>query len=825
MIDARNFDHIILSGYTTTEQYTSPNTGRDRVNPINRNRNSHGNTLITQLGMAITSFRQHSETEFVYLEFISEKDCLLAFDSFEDGRSGDHRFISSKLEKVTIDGQEYERYRACVYLNTNGISKFLNKIQTYLNPENDSELGNPRNTKLLNNIAEIQQATLASFWQEDEIEFPNQNQEVWWEIWLRREDTRNDVREDEGIINMFFDNIIEVAERRLLFPEHIVRMVKTTARILSTTILYSDKLAELRKPKEAADFFTGLESDDANDWVQDLKGRTIDRTTDDSVIVCILDTGVNRGHPLLENFLPEGNMDSVQPEWGTADTHRHGHGTPMAGSILYGDLTDIIQDTSDIEIFHRLESIKLIHPDNPHQPELYGAVMEEAVARATILNSSKKRVITMAITAKDGRDRGKPSSWSSAVDKIAFGEEGTSNDKSMFCVSGGNTEINDASQYPRKNFDESIHDPAQAFNALTIGAYTQKTVIDQNLFRGATPLVNAGGMSPSNSTSLTWDNSWAIKPELVLEGGNYGVHNNGLIDPDSLRLLSVGKNFLTDPFYSFGDTSGATGIASRYAALLTSQYPTLWPETIKGLLVHSSNWTSEMLGNRNINELSRADFKELLRIFGYGVPNFQKAVRSANNSLTLIAQETLTPYRVDGSTVKTNDMHLHELPWPADVLTSLFDSEVTLTVTLCYFIEPNPGNKQYTQSYYYQSHGLRFKMIDAGESFENFRERVNREARSEEINVPYPGESWIIGAQVRDKGSIHKDMWKGNAAELATRNIIAINPVNGWWKTRKKLERYNNTVRYSLIISIDSPNIDIDLYTPVINQIDISIQS
>lgn len=821
----RNLEHIILSGYVSTEQYTSPNTGRDRVNPIDRNRNSHGNALMTQLGMAVTSFRQHSDNDFVYLEFISERDCLLAFDSFEDGRSGDHRFVSSKLEKVIIDGQEYKLYRACVYLNTNGISKFLNKIEAYLNPDKDSPLGNPRNTKLLNNIAAIQQATLASFWQEDEIEFPDQDEEVWWEIWLRREDTQNDTLEDESVVNTFLDYLIEVAERRLLFPEHIVRMVRTTARTLSTTILYSDKLAELRKPKEAADFFTGLESEDANDWVQDLKTRTINTTTDDSVIVCILDTGVNRGHPLLEDFLPEGNMDSIKSEWGTADTHSHGHGTPMAGSVLYGDLTDIIQDTSNIEIFHRLESVKLIHPNNPHQPELYGAVTEEAVARAIILNPSNKRVITMAITATDGRDKGKPSSWSSAVDKIAFGEEGISNDKSTFCVSGGNTVINDASEYPSKNFEESIHDPGQAFNVLTIGAYTIKTVIDQNRFRGATPLVNAGGMSPSNSTSLTWDNGWAIKPELVMEGGNYGIHNNGLIDPDSLRLLSLGKNFRTEPLYSFGDTSGATGMASRYAALLTSQYPTLWPETIKGLLVHSANWTPEMLGNRNINELPKTDLKELLRIYGYGVPDFQKAVRSANNSLTLIAQESLTPYRLDGSTVKTNDMHLHELPWPAEVLTELFDNEVSLTITLCYFIEPNPGNKQYTQSYYYQSHGLRFKMIDAGESFENFRERVNREARDEDSNGSYPGESWIIGAQIRDKGSIHKDIWKGSAAELATRNIIAINPVNGWWKTRKKLERYTNAVRYSLIISIDSPDNNIDLYTPVMNQIDISIQS
>ncbi len=819
----RNLDHIILSGYISTESYTSPGTGRDPVNPTGRNRNNHGSTLQNQLGMAVASFRQDSDTDFVYLEFISEKDCLLAFDSFEDGRSGDHRFVSSKLEKIIIDGQEYEQYRACIYLNTNGISKFLRKIEAYLNPENDSQSGNPRNTKLLNNIADIQRATLSSFWQENEVDFPEEDEEVWWEVWLRREDSQNDTHEDEAVINMLLDNIIVVAERRLLFPEHIVRMVRCTARELSTTILYSDKLAELRKPKEAANFFTGLDNEDINDWVEDLRNRTINRTTDDSVIICILDTGVNRGHPLLEGFLPERNMDSVNPEWGNADTDRHGHGTPMAGTSLYGDLTNILQDTSNIEIFHRLESIKLIHPNNPHQPELYGAVTEEAIARATILNPTNKRILTMAVTATDGRDKGKPSSWSSSVDKIAFGEAGTTNDKSLFCVSSGNTEINYISEYPQKNIDESIHDPAQAFNALTIGSITHKTVIDQNQFRGATPLVRTGGMSPSNSTSLSWENNWALKPELVLEGGNYGIHNDGIIDPDSLRLLSIGKNFRTEPLHSFGDTSGATALASRYAAMLTSQYPTLWPETIKGLLVHSADWNSEMLVNRNIQELNNPEQRDLLRTFGYGMPDFQKAVRSANNSLTLIAQESLSPFVLDGSTVKTNEMHLHSLPWPTEVLTALFDSEVILTATLCYFIEPNPGNKQYSKSYYYQSHGLRFKMIDSGESIEHFRERVNREARMEDQGGTYSGESWIIGNKVRDKGSTHKDIWKGTAADLATRNTVAIFPVNGWWRTRKKLQRYNNSVRYSLILSIDSPDNSVDLYTPVLNQIDILI--
>ncbi|MCY4298117.1 MAG: S8 family peptidase [Flavobacteriaceae bacterium] len=699
----------------------------------------------------------------------------------------------------------------------------MRKIEDYLKPQKDNKSGNPRNSRLLNNIADIQRATLMSFWHESEVEFPDQNEKVWWEIWFRRDDIEKDMTEDDEIVRMLASKGIKVANSRLLFPEHIVRMVKSTANKLSTTILYTDKLAEIRKPKEAADFFTGLDIEDTNDWVQELRSRTFDRTTDESVIICLLDTGVNRGHPLLQDFLPNKNMDSVNPNWGNADTEKHGHGTPMAGLALYGDLTDVLQSTSNIEIFHRLESIKLVHPKNPNEPELYGAITQEAVDRSIILNPHNERLFTMTITDKDGSDKGKPSSWSAAIDKTSFGEKGTFDNKSLFCVSSGNTLINNVSEYPQKNFKESIHDPAQAFNALTVGAFTQKTLIDQNKFSGAVPLANKDGMSPSNSTSLSWDDNWALKPEIVMEGGNLGIHKDGLIDPDSLQLLSVGKNFRTEPLHGFDGTSGATALASRDAAMLRSLYPKLWPETIKGLLVHSANWTSEMLNHRLIESLNKQDQKKILRTYGYGVPNFQIASKSANNSLTLIVQESIHPYMSENNSIKTNEMHFYNLPWPKEALTDLFDKEVTLTVTLCYFIEPNPGNKQYSRSYYYQSHGLRFKMKNSNESIEKFKERVNKKARKESESETYGVESWILGNKVRNKGAIHKDIWKGTASDLATRNQIAVFPINGWWKTRKKLRRYNNRIRYSLILSIDTTETNIDLYTPILNQIEIKM--
>src|SRR5690606_19901913 len=119
-----------------------------------------------------------------------------------------------------------------------------------------------------------------------------------------------------------------------------------------------------------------------------------------------------------------------------------------------------------------------------------------------------------------------------------------------------------------------------------------------------------------------------------------------------------------------------------------------------------------MLDNRNFSQLTSNQKKQLLSRVGYGVPNLEKAKYSTENHLTLIAERTLTPYKREGSTVKPNEFHFFELPWPSEVLTELAELDVTLKVTLSYFIEPNPGNKVYANSSTYQSHGLRFGMID-----------------------------------------------------------------------------------------------------------------
>lgn len=322
----------------------------------------------------------------------------------------------------------------------------------------------------------------------------------------------------------------------------------------------------------------------------------------------------------------------------------------MAGLALYGDLTAAMSSTNNIQIYHQLESVKFINKPDPHDPEFYGAVTIEAANSPIVSAPFRPRIYCMAVTDKNQAFYGRPSSWCSAIDKIIFGNEDENLEKQLFFISGGNVFLEKPDDFLTKNFYESVHDPAQAFNAVTVGAFTEMDTIDHEEFPDSQLLAEKGGMSPSNSTSVIWENDWAIKPDLVMEGGNLLNQRGDIVAPHSLQLLTTHKDYRTTLLQTFSDTSAATALASRFAAQLKIEYPDLWAESIRGLMIHSADWTQTMLGGKNIKNVgsfNKQEKRNLLRSFGYGVPNLKKALYSAKNSLTLIAEKEITPYRKD----------------------------------------------------------------------------------------------------------------------------------------------------------------------------------
>jgi hypothetical protein len=190
----------------------------------------------------------------------------------------------------------------------------------------------------------------------------------------------------------------------------------------------------------------------------------------------------------------------------------------------------------------------------------------------------------------------------------------------------------------------------------------------------------------------------------------------------------------------------------------------------------------------------------------------------------LIAQQSLKPFRKDGSDIKTNELHMFPLPWPTKALQDLGETDVTLRVTLSYFIEPSPGWRGWKTKFRYASCGLRFDVLRPTESPEEFGKRINKAARDEDEELDSSGgdsTEWLLGDKLRRRGSLHSDYWRGPAAYLAAKGIIAVFPVRGWWSERPHLARWDDVIRYSLIVSIRTPREDVDIYTPVAAQLPI----
>ena len=416
----------------------------------------------------------------------------------------------------------------------------------------------------------------------------------------------------------------------------------------------------------------------------------------------------------------------------------------------------------NLSVSHRLESVKLYSGQDDTgagDAHEHAYLFSQAVTRPEILHT-RRRVFSSAVTATDYRDFGRPSAWSSMVDALAadYGSEPLY--PRLFVLSAGN--ITDRSHwmtYPASLSLNQIHDPGQAWNVLTIGAYTTKTTLDEPEFQ---PVAAEGSLSPFTSTSTLWDSVWPLKPDVVFEGGN-GTFADCFA---SLELLTTDARHHRRLLSTTNATSAASALAARMAVTLMATYPELRPETIRGLITHSARWTEQML--EMYSARTQAEYATLIRHCGWGVPDLSLAVWSRDNSLALIEESSLTPYRSTREGVKTREMNLHALPWPTEELLALQNTPVEMRVTLSYFIEPNPSARGTGSKFSYPSHRLRFDMKLPTERLEAFRARINAAAETSEAVSAASGrdktgawgtDSVIKGLCIRISGEALRQSW------------------------------------------------------------------
>lgn len=819
--------HLLLHDTSQPHAFTAHSPGGGKQKLPERDRQAHGQSLLGALqglkpaAKAAVASQRQLELESglgLQIEFIGQPDVELAFQSLAYDRK--------KIELLSVR-KEGDVTFANVFVPDGGLEHFERYVAAYLEDKKGKSGRSLDHKALLNTIASIRVAELRALWTDDPASLPADSDEAfWWEVWLPVRGARQAVVADFKKLAHLAG--CEVSEHQAEFPERTVVLMYGSQSQFTQSVMLLNCVAELRRAKDTAEFFDGMGVEEQGLWMNDMLAHAQFPPAGASAPhVCLLDTGVNRGHPLLEPLLAEPDLHSVNPAWGVDDTANHGTG--LAGLAAYGDLTHVLSGDDAIAAAHRLESVKLTPAEGSNEGDSkhHAYLFAEAVSRPEITAADRRRVFTSAVTASDYRDRGRPSSWSSMVDRMAADVDNAGQYPRLFVLAAGNTRDHGAwVTYPDSLSTNLVHDPGQAWNAITVGASTNKVDTEHPSLVAIAP---EGGLSPYTTTSMTWDPAWPLKPDVVFEGGNVAKDQQGATGMSSLNLLTTHHRPNERLFTTTNATSAASALGARMAAQIMAAYPGLRAETVRALMVHSARWTPamrQMYLPANAKP-TKKDYVNLIRHCGWGVPDLDRALWSAGNSLTLVVEDQVHPYAKDEKRgVVSRDMNLHALPWPKEELEALGDTAVELHVTLSYFVEPNPSARGVSSKFHYPSHRLRFDVqrpLDG--STEDFIARMNAAAqREDEGDVANPKDTdWFLGERQRHRGSLHRDVWQGTAAELASRGFIAVYPSAGWWRSRPALERYALPARYSLIVSIHTEQTEVDLYAVVANKVAIAV--
>lgn len=815
-VTPRDRPHLHMEGGGQSEPYTSPRLVITGLPPA-RVRAAHARKLEQALGNAVAQARRtlaarDDEVAAGERGFYLEFDIPVAERAAVEGLENKPKAIELVAVRPPAEGDEV--VTATVFVPERSADFFAAKVEAYRDEETST--GKPKNEALVARIEDVRHAAVRSLFTDDMALFPEAGRQAWWEVWLR--DGRAEAfRTVAGRLD------VAVKDHTISFPERDVVLALGDEATIRRLVENTDAVAELRVAKDTPTLFLQMRTVEQAGWASDLAGRTASPSAD-APAVCVLDSGATRAHPLIEPGLEVSDQHAYEEAWGVGDSaFWNGHGTAMAGVALYGDLEAALSGGGTVELGHRLETVKILPPTRQNDPELYGAVTQVGISKAEARAPRRRRVFCMAVTTDVGLGRGRPSSWSAAIDQLCYGG---GDRRRLMVLSAGNMRGDIvAAEYPDANDLAEVESPGQAWNALVAGAYTDKITITHPDYAGWEALAPAGSLSPASRTSGIWDRQWPIRPDVVFEGGNFAHDGVNPASPiDDLQLLTTHYRPGTRLFGAFGDTSAAAALAANLSAGVIAARPDLWPETVRGLVVHSAEWTPAMRGHFDAAG-TQAQRMAMLRRYGWGVPDLGRALMSASNDATLMVEDALLPFRKDGSGIKTRDMHLHRLPWPRDELLALGDRNVELRITLSYFVEPNPGERGWTRRHRYASHALRFAVKRSLEGLPQFRQRINKAAEAEEagaIGSAAGSDEWVLGP-IRDRGSIHSDVWRGIAAALADRDAIGVFPVSGWWKEKPGLQRWDRSARYALLVSIRAPDSEVDLYTAIASRLPVPV--
>ena len=230
----RKLPHLYLRNHGKSERYTSSKNPPISPPPPERERVLHAEKLNLAIGQAIIKARQQlnsrepdiavGEAGF-YLEFAVCADKANVFENLE------HRRKKVELVSVRTSDKENDIVYATVFVPETATEFFLDKVNQYRDQE--TKQGKPKNEQLIARVENVAIGTVQSLFTDDLSLFPNNEQEIWWEVWLRHEQL-------ESFQEIICRLNLQMKTQTLSFPEREVVLVMANVQAIERIIKNSD---------------------------------------------------------------------------------------------------------------------------------------------------------------------------------------------------------------------------------------------------------------------------------------------------------------------------------------------------------------------------------------------------------------------------------------------------------------------------------------------------------------------------------------------------------------------------------------------------------
>jgi hypothetical protein len=306
-------------------------------------------------------------------------------------------------------------------------------------------------------------------------------------------------------------------------------------------------------------------------------------------VVCAIDTGINRDHKLLSNYIEDVADFSDVPAVTCSDTD--GHGSMVAGVVVYGgNCRTHTNPTAKIIMVKGFE--------NRNRP--IDEVLQ-MIVRTVDRFLPRSKVFNFSFAAF-----GPNPTLTKALDDMIYYRD------IVVAACTGNIDKNNIRfdlennrPYPDYLLQHPIFFPGDCKNAITIGAFS---AIDSNICRKNSP-------SPFTRAGV-WNEM--IKPDLVEDGGNVNAkwEGNNVIDitHNGVGISSASFQQNDQLIEDVGSSFSCPAVASLAANIL-KKYPSASPALIKAIVLSSCTPLQESTGKHYHANLQ-----------GFGVPDFGSSI-------------------------------------------------------------------------------------------------------------------------------------------------------------------------------------------------------